>query len=141
VLTGVVLLAFAFGWALLTVSSVQLSDQSQRWAAAPAMFLTVARMVLLDSTAPVVGAAPPTSRSYDFVGRISMLMAAAANVGAAHLLGDSYDSLPHDLATKPVPACRPPAASRAESVSVASEAERQIWATHRDVPESRSSAI
>jgi hypothetical protein len=37
VLTGVVLLAFAFGWALLTVVSVQLSHQPQRWAAAPAV--------------------------------------------------------------------------------------------------------
>jgi hypothetical protein len=50
-------------------------------------------MVLLDSTAPVVGPAPATSRSDDFVGRISMLVAATANLGAAHPLGDSYDSL------------------------------------------------
>jgi pimeloyl-ACP methyl ester carboxylesterase len=54
----------------------------------------VAGMVLLDSTAPVVGPAPATNGSYDFVGRISMLVAATANLGAAHLLGDSYDSLP-----------------------------------------------
>jgi pimeloyl-ACP methyl ester carboxylesterase len=54
----------------------------------------VAGMVLLDSTAPVVGPAPATNRSDDFGGRISMLAAATANLGAAHLLGDSYDSLP-----------------------------------------------
>jgi pimeloyl-ACP methyl ester carboxylesterase len=51
-------------------------------------------MVLLDSTAPVVGPAPATNRSDDFVRRISMLVAATANLGAAHLLGDPYDSLP-----------------------------------------------
>jgi hypothetical protein len=51
-------------------------------------------MVLLDSTAPVVGPAPATNRSDDFAGRISMLVAATANLGAAHLLGDPYDSLP-----------------------------------------------
>jgi pimeloyl-ACP methyl ester carboxylesterase len=54
----------------------------------------VAGMVLLDSTAPVVGPAPATSRSDDLVGRISVLVAVTANLGAAHLLGDSYDSLP-----------------------------------------------
>ena len=42
VLTGVVLLGFAFGWALLAVLSVRFSDQPQRWAAAPAAFLAVA---------------------------------------------------------------------------------------------------
>jgi hypothetical protein len=34
VLTGVVLLGFAFGWALLAVLSVRFSDQPQRWAIA-----------------------------------------------------------------------------------------------------------
>ena len=33
VLTGVVLLGFALGWALLAVLSVRFSDQHQRWAA------------------------------------------------------------------------------------------------------------
>jgi hypothetical protein len=55
VLTGVVLLAFAFGWALLTVLSVQLSDQPQRWAAAPAVFLTVAGLIALLGPDTVVG--------------------------------------------------------------------------------------
>ena len=39
ILTGVVLLAFALGWALLAVVSVRFSTQPQRWAAAPAVFL------------------------------------------------------------------------------------------------------
>src|SRR5215216_3633232 len=42
VLTGVVLLAFALGWALLAVLSTRFSDQPQRWAAAPATFMAVA---------------------------------------------------------------------------------------------------
>ena len=42
VLTGVVLLAFALGWALLVALSVRFTDQPQRWAAAPALFLAVA---------------------------------------------------------------------------------------------------
>ena len=36
VLTGVVLLAYALGWALLAALSTRFSDQPQRWAAAPA---------------------------------------------------------------------------------------------------------
>ena len=47
VLTGVVLLGFAFGWALLAVLSVRFSDQPQRWAAAPAVFLTLAGLISL----------------------------------------------------------------------------------------------
>ena len=47
VLTGVVLLGFAFGWALLAVLSVPFSDQPQRWAAAPAVFLAVAGLISL----------------------------------------------------------------------------------------------
>src|SRR4029453_8537477 len=38
ILIGVVLLAFAFGWALLAVLSVGFSSQPQRWAAVPAVF-------------------------------------------------------------------------------------------------------
>src|SRR5829696_7414426 len=44
-LTGVVLLAFALGWALLAVLSTRFSDQPQRWAAAPAAFMAVAGLV------------------------------------------------------------------------------------------------
>ena len=55
----------------------------------------VAGLVLLDSTAPKPGPAPPTKNgSYDLVGRLSTLLSAVAHLGAAHLTGDSYDTLP-----------------------------------------------
>jgi hypothetical protein len=54
VLTGVVLLAFAFGWVLLVVLSVRFSDQPQRWAAAPAVFFAVAGLISLLPTGSVV---------------------------------------------------------------------------------------
>ena len=51
VLTGAVLLGFAFGWALLAVLSVRFTDQPQRWAAAPAVFMGVAGLALLSGSA------------------------------------------------------------------------------------------
>jgi pimeloyl-ACP methyl ester carboxylesterase len=53
VLTGVVLLGFAFGWALLAVLSVRFTDQPQRWAAAPAGFMGVAGLASLSGSAAV----------------------------------------------------------------------------------------
>src|SRR5829696_522279 len=53
VLPSVVLLAFALGWALLAVLSSRFSDQPQRWAAAPAMFMAVAGLVSLSGSAAV----------------------------------------------------------------------------------------
>ena len=53
VLTGVVLLGFAFGWALLAVLSVRFTDQPQRWAAAPAAFMALAGLALLSGFAAV----------------------------------------------------------------------------------------
>src|SRR5829696_5002711 len=47
VLTGVVLLAFALGWALLAVLSTRFSTRPQRWAAAPTAFMAVAGLVSL----------------------------------------------------------------------------------------------
>jgi len=47
VLTGVVLLGFALGWAVLAVLSVRLTDRPQRWAAAPAGVLALAGLVSL----------------------------------------------------------------------------------------------
>jgi pimeloyl-ACP methyl ester carboxylesterase len=47
ILTSVALLAFALGWALLTVLSVRFSDQPQRWAAAPAVFFALASLISL----------------------------------------------------------------------------------------------
>ena len=41
VVTGTVLLAFAFGWASVAVLSVRWTDQPQRWAAAPAAFMAL----------------------------------------------------------------------------------------------------
>jgi len=47
VLTGVALLGFAFGWTLLAVLSARFSDQPQRWAAVPAVFMALAGLVSL----------------------------------------------------------------------------------------------
>src|SRR5829696_8734871 len=51
VLTGVVLLGFALGWALLAVLSVRFSDQPQRWAVAPAAFMGLAGLASLSGSA------------------------------------------------------------------------------------------
>ena len=53
VLTGMVLLGFAFGWALVAVLSVRFTDQPQRWAAAPAAFMGVAGLASLSGSAAV----------------------------------------------------------------------------------------
>ncbi|MGZ8821638.1 MAG: alpha/beta fold hydrolase, partial [Aeromicrobium sp.] len=45
--TGVVLLGFALGWALSAVLSTRWSDQPQRWAAAPALFMGVSGVIVL----------------------------------------------------------------------------------------------
>ena len=50
--TGAVLLGFALGWALLAVLSIRFSDQPQRWAAAPALFMGVAGVIVLTSVPP-----------------------------------------------------------------------------------------
>ena len=47
VLTGVVLFAFALGWALLAVLSIRFTDQPQRWAFVPAGFMALAGLVSL----------------------------------------------------------------------------------------------
>jgi hypothetical protein len=49
----VVLLGFAFGWALLAVLSVRFTDQPQRWAVAPAVFMGVAGLASLSGSAAV----------------------------------------------------------------------------------------
>ena len=58
VVTGTVLLAFALGWALLAVLSVQLTDQPQRWAAAPAAFMALVGegLLIFAPSARVLGA-------------------------------------------------------------------------------------
>jgi pimeloyl-ACP methyl ester carboxylesterase len=45
--TGALLCGFALGWALLAVLSVRVSDQPQRWAAAPALFMGLGGLLLV----------------------------------------------------------------------------------------------
>lgn len=51
--TGAVLCGFALGWAMLAVLSVRFTDQPQRWAAAPALFLGLSGLLLLVFGSPV----------------------------------------------------------------------------------------
>jgi pimeloyl-ACP methyl ester carboxylesterase len=51
--TGAVLCGFALGWAMLAVLSVRYTDQPQRWAAAPALFMGVGGLLLVSFGAPV----------------------------------------------------------------------------------------
>ena len=53
VLVGAVLLAFALGWALLALLSTRFSDQPQRWAVAPAVFLAVVGLGSILGSAPL----------------------------------------------------------------------------------------
>ncbi len=46
-LTGALLCGFALGWAMLAVLSVRFTDQPQRWAIAPALFLGLSGLLLL----------------------------------------------------------------------------------------------
>jgi len=45
--TGAVLCGFALGWAALALLSVRLTDQPQRWAAVPAVFMGVCGLLLI----------------------------------------------------------------------------------------------
>src|SRR5215204_4807722 len=45
--TGAVLCGFALGWAMLAVLSVRFTDQPQRWAAAPALFMGLGGLLLV----------------------------------------------------------------------------------------------
>jgi hypothetical protein len=45
--TGAVLLGFALGWAMLAVLSVRFTDQPQRWAMVPALFMAVGGLLLV----------------------------------------------------------------------------------------------
>jgi pimeloyl-ACP methyl ester carboxylesterase len=51
--TGAVLCGFALGWAMLAVLSVRFTDQPQRWAAAPAVFMGVGGVLLVGFGSPV----------------------------------------------------------------------------------------
>lgn len=54
-LTGALLCGFALGWAMLAVLSARLSDQPQRWAAAPALFMGLSGLLLLGFGSGVQG--------------------------------------------------------------------------------------
>src|SRR5688572_18909018 len=45
--TGAVLCGFAIGWATLALLSARFTDQPQRWAAIPAVFLGVSGLLLI----------------------------------------------------------------------------------------------
>jgi pimeloyl-ACP methyl ester carboxylesterase len=55
-LTGAVLCGFALGWAMLAVLSVRFTDQPQRWAAAPAVFMGLGGVLLVGFGSSVHGA-------------------------------------------------------------------------------------
>ena len=54
--TAMVLFGFAFGWALLAVLSTRFTEQPQRWAVAPAIFMAVAGVMVLVAPDSVVDA-------------------------------------------------------------------------------------
>jgi pimeloyl-ACP methyl ester carboxylesterase len=51
--TGALLCGFALGWAMLAVLSVRFTDQPQRWAAAPALFMGLGGLLLVGFGSPV----------------------------------------------------------------------------------------
>ena len=51
--TGAVLCGFALGWAMLAVLSVRFTDQPQRWAAVPALFMGLGGLLLIAFGSPV----------------------------------------------------------------------------------------
>ena len=54
-LTGAVLCGFALGWAMLAVLSVRFTDQPQRWAVAPAVFMGLGGVLLVGFGSSVHG--------------------------------------------------------------------------------------
>ena len=54
-ITGAVLCGFGLGWAMLAVLSVRFTDQPQRWAAAPALFMGVGGLLLVGFGSSVHG--------------------------------------------------------------------------------------
>jgi pimeloyl-ACP methyl ester carboxylesterase len=53
--TGALLLGFALGWAMLAILSVRFSDQPQRWAVVPAVFMGVGGLILFAFGSPAHG--------------------------------------------------------------------------------------
>jgi pimeloyl-ACP methyl ester carboxylesterase len=54
--TAMVLFGFALGWALLAVLSMRFTDQPQRWAVVPAVFMALSGVLLLVLQSGLVGA-------------------------------------------------------------------------------------
>jgi pimeloyl-ACP methyl ester carboxylesterase len=75
--TGAVLCGFALGWAMLAVLSVRLTDQPQRWAAAPALLMGVGGLLL-------VGFGSPVQRVLDWVWPPVMLVLAVWMIVCVH---------------------------------------------------------
>ncbi|WP_368809547.1 alpha/beta fold hydrolase [Kocuria sabuli] len=51
--TGAILVGFALGWVLLAVLSVRFTDQPQRWAVAPALFMGLGGVLLMAFGSPM----------------------------------------------------------------------------------------
>ena len=54
--TAMVLFGFAFGWALMATLSMRFTDQPQRWAVAPAIFMALSGALVLFAPDAVVDA-------------------------------------------------------------------------------------
>ncbi len=52
-ITGAVLCGFAVGWAMLWLLSLRYTDQPQRWAVAPALFMGVGGLLLVAFGSPM----------------------------------------------------------------------------------------
>jgi len=75
--TGAVLCGFALGWAVLAVLSVRFTDQPQRWAVAPALFMGVGGLLL-------VGVGSPVHRVLNWVWPPAMLVLAVWMLVCVH---------------------------------------------------------
>src|SRR5918911_2202621 len=51
-ITGAVLIGFALGWAMLALLSMRFTDQPQRWAVVPAVFMGVGGLLLIAFGSP-----------------------------------------------------------------------------------------
>jgi pimeloyl-ACP methyl ester carboxylesterase len=54
--TAMVLFGWALGWALMAVLSIRFTDQPQRWAVAPAIFMALSAALVLGAPDAIVGA-------------------------------------------------------------------------------------
>jgi hypothetical protein len=54
--TAMVLFGYAFGWALMAVLSIRFTDQPQRWAVAPAIFMALSAALVLLAPDAIVDA-------------------------------------------------------------------------------------